>query len=173
MAISFYDFSVTNFLQILGATEGFLEKGRQHCEEQGIDLNEVVETRLIEDMNPFRFQVISVVHHSMGAIKGVEAGAFAPPSGYGEPDYAGLQALVSKAKAEVGSFTRETVESFEGKEVIFALGPNKLPFTAENFVMSFSTPNVFFHAATAYDILRMKGVPLGKRDFMGQMRMGS
>jgi hypothetical protein len=47
----------------------------------------------------------------------------------------------------------------------------KLPFTAANFVMSFSLPNVHFHATTAYDILRMKGVPLGKRDYMGQLRM--
>jgi hypothetical protein len=30
---------------------------------------------------------------------------------------------------------------------------------------------VFFHAATAYDILRMKGMPIGKRDFMGRLRM--
>ena len=37
--------------------------------------------------------------------------------------------------------------------------------------MSFSLPNFFFHATTAYDILRHKGVPLGKRDFMGRLKM--
>ena len=47
----------------------------------------------------------------------------------------------------------------------------KLPFTAENFLLSFSLPNFYFHATTAYDILRHKGVPIGKRDFMGRMRM--
>jgi hypothetical protein len=46
-----------------------------------------------------------------------------------------------------------------------------MPFVAENFLMSFSLPNFYFHSTTAYDILRTKGVPLGKRDFMGQMRM--
>jgi uncharacterized protein len=46
-----------------------------------------------------------------------------------------------------------------------------MPFTAEGFLMSFSLPNFYFHATTAYDILRSKGVPLGKRDYMGQMRM--
>ena len=46
-----------------------------------------------------------------------------------------------------------------------------MPFVAENFIMSFSLPNFYFHAATAYDILRNKGVPLGKRDFMGPLRM--
>ena len=55
--------------------------------------------------------------------------------------------------------------------MLFAIGDFKVPFTAEKFLMSFSLPNFYFHATTAYDILRSKGVPLGKRDFMGQMRM--
>ena len=173
MSISLFDISVATYLQVLGGVEGFLEKGKKHCEENDIDLEEIVETRLYPDMNPFRFQVISVAHHSMGAIKGVEASQFSPPSGYGEPDYAGLQNLVSEAKATVESFDRETMAGLEGGKVIFLLGDNKLPFTTENFVMTFSLPNLFFHATTAYDILRMKGVPLGKRDFLGQMRMGT
>ncbi len=173
MSISFYDLSVVSFLQVLDAVDGFLEKGRTHLTENGIDLQEVVETRLYEDMLPFQFQVISVAHHSMGSIRGVEAGEFSPPAGYGEPDYAGLQDLIRQAKAAVESYSRDQIESFEGKTVIFKLGGNELPFTAENFVMSFSLPNFYFHAATAYDILRMKGVPVGKRDFMGQLRMGA
>jgi hypothetical protein len=28
-------------------------------------------------------------------------------------------------------------------------------------------PNFYFHATTAYDILRHSGIELGKRDFMG------
>ena len=47
----------------------------------------------------------------------------------------------------------------------------KMPFTAPGFLFSFSLPNFFFHTTTAYDILRSKGVPLGKRDFMGALRM--
>jgi hypothetical protein len=37
--------------------------------------------------------------------------------------------------------------------------------------MSFSLPNFFFHTTTAYDILRHKGAPLGKRDFIGKMKL--
>ena len=47
----------------------------------------------------------------------------------------------------------------------------KIPFTAEGFLLSFSLPNFYFHATTAYDILRSKGVPIGKRDFLGRMRL--
>ena len=47
----------------------------------------------------------------------------------------------------------------------------KLLFTVEDFLLSFSIPNLHFHATTAYDILRMKGVPLGKRDYLGRIRV--
>jgi uncharacterized protein len=55
--------------------------------------------------------------------------------------------------------------------MVFQLGNLKMPFVAEGFLLSFSIPNLHFHATTAYDILRMKGVPLGKRDYLGQLRM--
>ena len=69
------------------------------------------------------------------------------------------------------AWTPEAVNALGGKDVIFALGDRKLPFVAEGFLMSFSLPNFYFHATTAYDILRTNGVPLGKRDFMGRMKM--
>jgi len=50
------------------------------------------------------------------------------------------------------------------------IGPRLLAFTSETFILSFSLPNFHFHAVTAYDILRTRGVPLGKRDFEGQLR---
>jgi hypothetical protein len=171
MAIPLYDVSVTSFQQVLGGVAGFLEKGLAHCKANNIDLNALVETRLVPDMLPFRFQVIAVAHHSLGAIQGAQAGVFKPPSGPMDQDYAGLQKLIADARAGLSKLTREAVDALEGKDVIFQLGPNKLPFTAEGFFMSFSLPNLHFHATTAYDILRMKGAPLGKRDYMGALRM--
>ena len=93
MAIPLYDVSVTSFQQVLGGVAGFLEKGLAHCKANNIDLNALVETRLAPDMLPFRFQVIAVAHHSLGAIQGAQAGLFKPPSGPMDQDYAGLQKL--------------------------------------------------------------------------------
>ena len=64
------------------------------------------------------------------------------------------------------------VEALSQKSMVFKLGENELPFTNQNFLLSFSLPNFYFHATTTYDILRMLGVPLGKRDFLGSMKMG-
>ena len=171
MAVSFYDLSVTNYLQTLGGMEGFLGRGLTHLQENKIDPNEIVETRLYPDMLPFRFQVLAVAHHSMGAMRGIQAGLFAPPAQLPPLDYAGLQKAVTEAREALQKLTPADVNALEGKDVVFQIRDTKIPFTAEGFVQSFSLPNFYFHATTAYDILRSKGVPLGKRDFLGRMRL--
>ncbi|HEX2559406.1 DUF1993 domain-containing protein [Phenylobacterium sp.] len=170
MAISLYDVSVTNYLQTLQAVAGFLDKGLAHLKAEGKDPEQFVETRLFPDMLDFRFQIASVTQHSLGAIEAAKAGVFTPPVPKGET-YAGLQQRVADARAGLQALSREEVEALEGKEMVFALGERRLPFTVENFILSFSLPNFHFHATTAYDILRANGVPLGKRDYMGPLRM--
>jgi hypothetical protein len=171
MAFSLYDATVANYLQTLGAVSGFLDRGLAHFKEHGVDPQEIVEARLVGDMLPLRFQITSVVHHSRGAIEGVEKGEFHPPGGPAIHDYVALQALVTDARDALTKLAPETINALAGRDVIFHLGDRKLPFTAEGFLMSFSLPNFYFHATTAYDILRLRGVPLGKRDFMGRLRL--
>ncbi len=170
MGISLYDVSVAGFIQTLTSVAAFLEKGRAHLADKEGALADMVEMRIAPDMLPFRFQILSVVHHSKGAIDGAKAGLFSPPGG-GPKDYAGLQALVNDALAALKAQTREEIDALQDKDMVFALGDNKLPFVTQDFLMSFSIPNVHFHATTAYGMLRAKGVPLGKRDYLGRMRM--
>jgi len=170
MAVSLYDLSVASYLQVLGGMKGVLQKGLDHCKATNIDPQTIVEARLVDDMLPFSFQVTAVAHHSLGAIEGIRKGTFSPPSAI-PPDYADLQKLLDDAEAGLKAATPADVNALEGKDMLFQMRDIKIPFTAEGFIMSFSLPNFYFHAATAYDILRQKGVKLGKRDFMGQMRM--
>ena len=171
MAISLYDLGVKSYLQILPAVSGFLEKGKHHFEENQTNLDDVVNISLHPNMLPFTFQLFSVAHHSLGAIKGLEVGEFRPPNMPSELDYQALQDLVSEAESTLKSLDRATIDAYEGGEVVFKMGSTSLPFVSEDFIMSFSLPNFYFHATTAYDILRKEGVPLGKMDFLGQMRM--
>jgi hypothetical protein len=172
MSASLYDATVTTFIQALGAAEGFLARGFDHCRDHGIDLQEIVEARLHHDMLPFRFQVISTVKHSIGAIEAIRKGVFSPPS-TPELDYEGLQQAVTAARTALKAVSADEVNGFSGRDVKFEFRDRSIPFTGENFLLSFSTPNFFFHASMAYGILRSKGVPLGKRDFMGQLRIKS
>lgn len=173
MAISFYDASVGSYLQVLEGVTSFLEKGAAHAEAGNLDLGEVVMTRLREDMMPFHFQVVSVAHHSWGAMQGLKEGVFRPPSFELDKDYAGLQALVSEARSGLADLKKPEVEALADQSMVFSLGKREMPFTNENFLLSFSLPNFYFHATTAYDILRMLGVPLGKMDFLGKMKVGA
>ena len=171
MAISLYDVSVVTYQQVLGSISTVLDKGKAHAESSGMNLADLVETRLAENMLPLKFQIVSTAHHSIGAIKGIKAGVFGPPSSTPDLDYDGLHGLITAAQSELASVSADEVNALEGNDMRFEFGDFKVPFTAENFIMSFSLPNFYFHATTTYDILRMKGVALGKMDFLGAMRV--
>ena len=171
MTISLYDVSVLNYLQTLSAVSGFLERGLSHCRDKNIDPEQIAETRLYPDMLPFRFQIQSVAHHSIGAIEGIKNGVFRPPKDLPSSNYAELQAQVIQVRDTIKKVTPEEINDREGAEVIFEIRNTKMPFTAEGFILSFSLPNFYFHATTAYDILRSKGVPVGKRDYLGTLRL--
>ena len=170
MAISLYEASVTSYLQTLAAVSNFLDKAQVHSREHPLDLDTLVETRLFDDMRPFRFQIHSVVFHSLGALDSIRLGMFQAPPEHPAHDYAGLQALVLDTREKLQKLTPDEVNAHAGKDLIFK-GSTVRTFTAEGFLLSFSLPNFYFHATTAYDILRWKGVPVGKRDYIGALRV--
>lgn len=52
----------------------------------------------------------------------------------------------------------------EGKEIEMFGG--KYKFTGQDYLQKFAIPNFYFHATTAYDLLRGAGVPVGKMDYL-------
>ncbi|HYM35698.1 MAG TPA: DUF1993 family protein, partial [Steroidobacteraceae bacterium] len=140
MAISLYDATVASFLQTLGAVEGFLAKGLDHCRTKNIDPESIVATRIYDDMFPFRFQVLQTVAHSIGAIEAVRKGVFSPPP-QAELDYAGLQKAVADAREALKKLAATEVNGFTGRDMKFEFRDRSIPFTAENFLLSFSLPN--------------------------------
>jgi|HubBroStandDraft_5_1064220.scaffolds.fasta_scaffold358917_1 hypothetical protein len=173
MSISFYEASVENYLQTLAATQGFLEKGLAYCKEMEVDPEEIVERRVFADMNPFRFQIHQVVSHSQGAIEAMKAGVLRVPAERERPKstYAELQSLIADAHAALTKIKPAEIDGLEDRDIVFEVRDSKRVFTCKGFLFSFSLPNFYFHATTAYDILRGRGVPIGKRDFMGQLRL--
>ncbi|KAK4032021.1 DUF1993 domain-containing protein [Parachaetomium inaequale] len=171
MATLLYDLSVPTFLQTVSAVGGFLDRAATHCAETGADPDDYVNARLFHDMAPFRFQVECVAHHSVWALEAVKTGVFAPPALVGpQIPSADLRAMIAQAEAALKALPPDEVNSWAGKDLDLQLPPRKLAFTSETFLLSFSLPNFYFHAVTAYNILRTRGVPLGKRDYEGQLR---
>jgi len=169
MTTALYEATVERFIQTLEGVEGFLAKGLMHFNDKGIDPKEIVETRLWSDMLPFSYQIVAATHHSLGAIEGVKKGEFSPPA-QDTRSYPDLQKLVADSRMALQRLGRDEVNALEGRELVFKAGGREIAFLAEGFLLSFSLPNFYFHATTAYDILRSKGVPLGKRNFTGPLR---
>jgi len=171
MHISLYHATVPTFLQILGAMSGLLDKAEAFCTEKGLDPSDLIGARLAEDMFPFAYQIKSTAVHSFGAIEGVRSGSFGPDRSDPPSDFAGLRARVEAAVKGLETVGYSELDAYIGKPVVFAVGDFRMEFTGEDFLLSFSQPNFHFHATTAYDIMRWKGIPIGKRDYLGQLRL--
>ncbi|MCU6454700.1 DUF1993 domain-containing protein [Sphingomonas sp. A2-49] len=167
MTFSLYDAVVPSNLQILAALDRLLDKAAAFCAERGEADADLIDARLAPDMLPFGYQVKSCAVHSIGGIEGVRAGAFSPDRSAWPTDFEGLHALLQSAMTRLAAFDRDTVDALADSDTHFAIGETRMPFTGANFLLSFSQPNFYFHATTAYAILRARGVKLGKRDFLG------
>jgi uncharacterized protein len=170
MAFSLYAATVPSYRQILGAVAALLVKAEVFCAERGMAPQDIIHARLADDMQPFAYQVKSTAVHSLGAIEGVRKGVFSPDTTPPPDTFAGLKARINAALTALELVETSEIDSFIGRDMRFAFGDRHVDYTAENFLLSFSQPNFYFHATTAYDILRWKGLPIGKRDFMGQTR---
>lgn len=170
MPISLHAAFVPSALQMLGTCNQLIAKAQAWCAESGCGHDEVIAGRIHEEMLPFSYQVKSVAVHSAGAIEGVRAGVFSPDTAPPPGDFAGLSAAIAEARDMLAGVSEADLEGFIGQPMRFQFRDYRMDFTAEEFLLSFSQPNFYFHAATAYDILRMKGVPVGKRDFLGAVR---
>lgn len=171
MALSLYAATVPAYRQILGAVAGLIQSARNFCAEKSIAPEQIIQARLAPDMLPFAYQVRSTAVHSIGAIEGVRRGEFSPDRTTPPDSFVALERHVGSALEGLEKIDPAEIEGFIGRDMTFSAGERRLPFTAEDFLLSFSLPNFYFHATTAYDILRWKGVALGKRDFLGRLRL--
>jgi uncharacterized protein len=173
MTFTLYSATVPNFLQTIGATIGLIDKAEAFCADTNLDPVALVDAKLADDMLPFGYQVKSVCAHSIGAIKGVRTGVFSPDLSPWPTDLAGLKAALTSAQSDLAAVSPAEINGFTGNDMAFAFKERRMEFTAEDFLMSFSLPNFYFHATTAYAIMRLKGVKIGKMDYMGRPRMKS
>jgi hypothetical protein len=171
MAFSLYAATIPSYQQTLGAIAGLLVTAETFCAEKQLAPQEIIEARLAEDMLPFAYQVKSTAVHSLGSIEGIRRGVFSPDMTPPPQTFAALKARIAETLAALAVIPPAEIDGFVGRDMSFEFRERRLEFTAENFLLSFSLPNFYFHAATAYDILRSKGVRIGKRDFMGRLRL--
>ncbi len=170
MAFSFFDAIIPTYQQILGSVARWLDKA-EAFDAENPGSTSIIEARLAPDMLPFGYQVKSTVSHSLGAINDVRNGHSTPDRTPWPTDFEGLRAKLALAQAGLSKVTPAEMDGFVGRAMRFSFGEVSLDFTAEDFLLSFAQPNFYFHATTAYALLRANGVKLGKSDFIGMARI--
>jgi len=171
MALTIHDAFVPGCIQMLTSVSGMIVKAQDHCIASDTSFESLARARLAPDMWPCSRQIQQVAHHSLGAVDGVRRGVFRPALDEPPEDCASLKAMVADALTQLESLDPAELDGLADNDMRFEFGTTRLDFTVTNFLLSFSIPNIYFHAATAYDILRNCGVNLGKIDFLGRPRI--
>ncbi|MCW3835769.1 DUF1993 family protein [Sphingomonas canadensis] len=168
MATELYDLTVPVFQRGFAALSAFLEKARAHADANGIAHAELLEARLYPDMHPLPYQVqrasdaakFTIVR--VGQVENV-------PMADEEKSFADLQDRIARTLALVATATPEGMNGREQATITIATPNRSFEMSGIDYVRGFVLPNFYFHLTTAYAILRMKGVPLGKMDFLGSV----
>jgi hypothetical protein len=166
MAISLYSASVPVFTRMFKNLLHILDIAEANANERKIKLEVLVGARLAPDMNPLSFQIQSATDRSKFFCARV-TGREAPSWEDGEKTFDDLRARLNKALDYLATYRPSDLDGLDEKLVTLKVRGADTQVAAEEYLFHNVYPNFFFHVATAYDILRHNGVPVGKRDFVG------
>lgn len=159
-----------SYLQYLTSAIGCLNQARSQSESLGISCEDMVGASLHPDMLPLHFQVVTIAHFSNTAMNAAFSGEMGGPDMTLALDYQGLIEHLEAAHRNISSYKAEDVNALAGGEVVFRYGDIIVPFTTEDFFLTYALPSFYFHVSVAYSILRSLGVHVGVANFLGTVR---
>lgn len=153
--------------QQLSALIIILNKADEHARETCIEQGDLLDSRITEDMHPLSWQIqtsLELLVRGGARLTGLEPGSVLLE----EREFSKLVPRVEEIQSQLKQFDANTLDQAGDKIFEIPVGPEaSISLTGNDYVLKFLLPNFYFHLSTAYDILRMHGVPLGKRDFLG------
>jgi hypothetical protein len=167
MSLSIREAAVSSFVRVLQNLSNVLEKGRQHAENEKIEPSVLLGMRLYPDMFPLSRQVQVVSDQCKGGISRL-ASVEPPKFPDTETTFVELKARLDKTIAYVNSIEPPKFDGADTRAIELKFPQGTLSMkNGWDYLLLFVLPNIYFHSATAYDILRHGGVKLGKMDFIG------
>ncbi|HEU4376418.1 MAG TPA: DUF1993 domain-containing protein [Telluria sp.] len=166
MTFSMYSASAPVFKQILNSLSAIVDKAEAHASEKKIDPAALLQARLFPDMFPFIRQVQIAADFAKGSaarLGGVEV----PKYEDDEVTFADLKARIAKTVAFIDSVPQDGIEASAQRDITTGSGEKAKQWKGQVYLLHYALPHFFFHATTAYDILRHNGVDIGKKDFIG------
>jgi uncharacterized protein len=168
MTLSMYQASGPRFAHTLGNLAAILDKAQAHCDARKIDPLVLTGFRLYPDMFPFSRQVQIACDTAKGALARL-AGVEIPKHEDTERTLAELKARIAKTIDFVQSVKRERIDGSEDREIVLQMRSGERRYTGLQYLLGHALPNFYFHATTAYNILRHNGVDIGKQDYIGTL----
>lgn len=165
-ALTFHNVALTPIIGGLKNAHAFITKGYEHSKTQDIDPTDFLTARLHPDMMDFTYQI----YRFTDSAKFIPNRVNPAVEGFSLPDeeksFPELLQRIERTIKYLEGVDASHFEGREGEQVVMKFGPVEVKFTALQYVLQFAQPNFWFHVTTAYDILRHKGVDVGKFDFM-------
>jgi hypothetical protein len=147
--------------------EACLRKAERYAHDRKFDVGVLMSGRLAPDMQAFVYQVQSAcdyVKHAAGWL----AGEAPPKHADTETTVGEIRERISKTVAYVASVSPARYDRAAAQKIALPWAPGKV-IGGEDYLLQVAIPNIYFHLAMAYAILRHNGVDIGKMDFLGPM----
>ena len=165
--------TVGSYLQYLTSAIGCLNQARAQAASLGVSYEDMVDASLHPDMLPLHFQIVTIAHFSSTAMNAAFSGEMGGPDMTLALDYPGLIEHLEEAHRNISSYKADDINALAGGEVVFRYGDIIVPFTTEDFFLTYALPSFYFHVSVAYSILRSLGVHVGVANFLGTVRTTS
>ena len=166
MSLSMHSASVPVISHMLGSMLPWLDKAQAHAEARKFDSANYLGLRLAPDMLPFSKQIQIACDMAKGCVARL-AGLEVPQWSDDESTLDELRARIRRTQDYVSGFTAHQIDGSDTREIVLPMRTGERRLSGEDYLKGFVLPNVYFHATTAYALLRQAGVELGKRDFLG------
>jgi hypothetical protein len=167
MSISMTTATLPVFRQMLGSLAAVLEKAEAHAQEHRIEPDALLQARLYPDMFPLVRQVQIATDFAKGTTARL-AGIEVPSYDDNEASFPELQQRITKTLGFIDSVAPADIDAGHGRPITHGVGERARSFdNGEHYLTRFALPNFYFHLTTAYAILRHNGVPVGKKDYIG------
>ncbi len=166
MKISMYQASVPRLVNLLENLSRILDKAQAHVDAGKVDLRTLMDDRLIDDMYPFSKQVQIACDKARSVVARL-AGMEVPAYDDNEQTLAELKLRIARTVDFIRSVPAERIDGTEDHDIELPVTGKPTRYKGLQLLLGHSMPNVYFHATTAYNLLRRNGVPIGKRDFLG------
>jgi hypothetical protein len=166
MTFSMYAASVPVFRQLLGSLSAILEKAETHATEKKIEPAALLQARLYPDMFPLLRQIQVAADFAKGASARL-AGVEVPSYDDTEQTFAELKERIARTIAFIEGLPSDAIAASAERDITTGSGAKLKQFKGQTYLLHYALPHFYFHATTAYAILRHNGVEVGKKDFIG------